>query len=75
MISGTTKASPVQLCTVIVLCKTCRIHMETRRTRTCDITKRRENSDLREARQIIHQSKVLMRAFQKLNFIKIALLN
>ena len=71
MISGTSKASQIKLCTIIVLLN---IYQNTKRNfknMTYDVTmtsllKQRENSDLREARQIIYHSKGNDESFPKM---------
>ena len=74
MISGTIKASPMKFCTVIVLLKAYQNTKEVFRNLTCDVTmtlffKQWENLDPLETRQMIYIfRKVMMRAFEKLNF-------
>ena len=72
MISGTIKASPMKLCTVIVLLKA---YQNTKivffRNMTYDVTmasllKQWQNSDLRETRQIIYHSKGNDESFTKM---------
>ena len=71
MISGTSKASQMKYCTVIVLLNT---HQNTKRNfknMTYDVTmtsllKQWENSDLRETRQIIYHSKCNDESFLKM---------
>ena len=62
MISGTIKASPMKLCTVIVLLKAYQNTKRNFKNMTYDVTmtsllKTMANLDLRETRQIIYHSK------------------
>ena len=72
MTSGTVKASPMKLFTVIVLLlRSTRIQKEILKNFTYDVTitsllKQWENSDLRETRQIIYHSKGNDKSFPKM---------
>ena len=62
MISGTIKASPMKLCTIIVLLNAYQNTKRNFQNMTYDVTmtsllKQWQNSDLRETRQIIYYSK------------------
>ena len=70
MISGTIKASPMKLCTVIVLLKAYQ-NKEIFKNMTHDVTmtsllKQWENSDLHETRQIKYHSKGNDESFPKM---------
>ena len=71
MISGTSKASPMKLCTVIVLLKANQNTKRNFQNMTYDVTmtsllKQLENSDLRKTRQIIYHSKGNDESFPKM---------
>ena len=71
MISGTITASPMKLCTVIVLLRPTRIQKEIFKNMTYDVTmtsllKQWQNSDRRETREIIHHSKGNGESFPKM---------
>ena len=73
MTSGTIKASPIRLCTVIVLLKAYQNTKRNFQNMTYDVTmtsllKPWQNSDLRETRQIIYHSKGNDESFPKMYF-------
>ena len=71
MISGTIKANPMELCTVIVLLKAYQNTKKIFKNMTYEVImtsllKQWENSDLRETRQMIYYSKRNDESFPKM---------